>query len=101
MRLRDSAPTDVLLRKMSKAELHIHIEGSLEPEMMFEMAARNGVRLRYSSVREVREAHDFSDLQSFLDLYYELTWAYLQRAPRRSCVMQRSSSTRRPTLTGV
>jgi adenosine deaminase len=93
MRLRDSAPTDDLLRKMPKAELHIHIEGSLEPEMMFEMAVRNRVTLRYSSVREVREAYDFSDLQSFLDLYYEgtrvllyerdfyeLTWAYLQRA---------------------
>ena len=78
---------------MPKAELHIHIEGSLEPEMMFEMAVRNRVTLRYSSVREVREAYDFSDLQSFLDLYYEgtrvllyerdfyeLTWAYLQRA---------------------
>lgn len=78
---------------MPKAELHIHIEGSLEPEMMFEIAARNGVRLRYSCVRELREAYDFADLQSFLDLYYEgtrvllyerdfyeLTWAYLQKA---------------------
>src|ERR671911_1709744 len=93
MSLRDSALTDELLRQMPKAELHIHIEGSLEPEMMFEIAARNGVRLRYGSVEELREAYDFADLQSFLDLYYEgtrvllyerdfyeLTWAYLQRA---------------------
>src|SRR5215211_6546229 len=93
MRLRDSALTDEFLKEMPKAELHIHIEGSLEPEMMFEMAARNGVRLRYDSVRKLREAYDFSDLQLFLDLYYEgtqvllyerdfydLTWSYLRRA---------------------
>jgi adenine deaminase len=93
MKLRDSALTDELLREIPKAELHIHIEGSLEPEMMFEIAGRNGVRLRYGSVREVREAYDFSDLQSFLDLYYEgtevllyerdfydLTWSYLRKA---------------------
>src|SRR5215212_9825650 len=93
MRLRDSALADELLRQIPKAELHIHIEGSLEPQMMFEIAARNGVRLRYGSVREVREAYDFADLQTFLDLYYEgtrvllherdfyeLTFAYLQKA---------------------
>jgi adenine deaminase len=77
---------------MPKAELHIHIEGSLEPELMFEIAERNGVALRYASVEEARRAYNFSDLQSFLDLYYEgmqvhlheqdfyeLTWAYLQK----------------------
>ncbi len=76
-----------------KAELHIHIEGSLEPELMFALAERNEVVLRYASVEEVRRAYDFSDLQSFLDVYYEatqvllheqdfydLTWAYLQKA---------------------
>jgi hypothetical protein len=62
MGLGDFALTDELLREIPKAELHIHIEGSLEPEMMFEMSARNAVRLRYPSVREVREAYDFSDL---------------------------------------
>ena len=58
---------------MPKAELHVHVEGTLEPEMMFEMAASNGVRLRYGSAEEVRDAYDFADLQSFLDLYYEAT----------------------------
>lgn len=78
---------------LPKAELHLHIEGSLEPELMFALAQRNGVKLPYASVEEVRAAYDFSDLQSFLDLYYagaavlqteqdfyDLTMAYIQRA---------------------
>ncbi len=60
-----------LIRALPKAELHIHIEGTLEPEMMFELAARNGVALRFGSVEEVRAAYAFTDLQSFLDIYYE------------------------------
>jgi adenine deaminase len=93
MRLRDSALTDELLREMPKAELHVHIEGSLEPELMFEIAGRNGIALKYASVEETRGAYDFADLQSFLDAYYEatrvllherdfyeLTWAYLRKA---------------------
>jgi adenine deaminase len=88
-----STVSETFIRNMSKAELHIHIEGSLEPELMFALADRNGVALRYASVEEVRRAYDFSDLQSFLDVYYEatqvllherdfydLTWAYLQKA---------------------
>jgi adenosine deaminase len=90
-----SNPTvsETFIRGMPKAELHIHIEGSLEPELMFALAERNGVALRYASVEEVRRAYDFSDLQSFLDVYYEatqvllheqdfydLTWAYLRKA---------------------
>jgi adenosine deaminase len=54
-----------------KAELHIHLEGSLEPEMMFAMAARNGVELPYASVEETREAYNFNNLQEFLDLYFQ------------------------------
>jgi len=82
-----------LIRQIPKAELHIHIEGSLEPELMFEIANRNGVRLRYPSVDALRRAYQFSDLQSFLDIYYEgasvlreerdfydMTMAYLRRA---------------------
>src|SRR5918998_2316482 len=70
---RDPALSDERLKEMPKAELHVHVEGTLEPEMMFEMAARNGVRMRYGSVREVQDAYHFADLQSFLDLYYEAT----------------------------
>ena len=81
------------IRRLPKAELHLHIEGSLEPEMMFELARRNGVALPYASVEAVCAAYDFSDLQSFLDLYYsgsaelrterdfhDLTAAYVRRA---------------------
>jgi adenosine deaminase len=86
-------PLDDLIRRIPKAELHIHIEGSLEPELMFELAARNGVPLQHASAEEVRRAYEFADLQSFLNIYYEgarvlrtaqdfydLTAAYLRRA---------------------
>jgi adenosine deaminase len=59
-----------LLREMPKAELHLHIEGSLEPELIFQLAQRNGVKLAYGSVEELRKAYAFTDLQSFLDIYY-------------------------------
>jgi adenosine deaminase len=57
---------------LPKAELHLHIEGTLEPELAFELAARNGVALRYPDTEALREAYRFADLQSFLNLYYEL-----------------------------
>ncbi len=82
-----------LLRAMPKTELHMHIEGSLEPELIFALAKRNDVRLRYKSVDELRAAYAFTDLQSFLDIYYagasvlqqpqdfyDMAWAYFQRA---------------------
>jgi len=88
-----SSPLSSLLRQMPKAELHIHIEGSLEPEMIFALAQRNGVALPYDTVAALRAAYAFSDLQSFLDIYYagasvllteqdffDMTWAYLLRA---------------------
>jgi len=81
------------IRALPKAELHVHIEGTLEPEMMFGLARRNGVRLPYASVEAVRAAYAFTDLQSFLDLYYagaaalvteqdffDLAAAYFERA---------------------
>ncbi len=84
---------DDYIADIPKAELHIHIEGSLEPELMFELAERNGVRLDYPSVAALRDAYEFEDLQSFLDIYYQgaqvlqdeqdfydLTWAYMVRA---------------------
>ncbi|PMS37111.1 adenosine deaminase [Trinickia symbiotica] len=76
-----------------KAELHIHIEGSLEPELIFKLAKRNGVKLAYDSIEALRAAYAFTDLQSFLDIYYagatvllteedfyEMTAAYVERA---------------------
>ncbi|WP_304072270.1 adenosine deaminase [Maricaulis maris] len=81
-----------LVQALPKAELHLHIEGSLEPELMFELARRNGIEIPFNSVEEIRAAYDFSNLQDFLDVYYvgmnvliteadffDLTWAYLQR----------------------
>ena len=59
-----------LLRRMPKAELHIHIEGSLEPELIFALAKRNGVALAYADVDALRSAYAFTNLQSFLDIYY-------------------------------
>jgi adenine deaminase len=59
------------IHDLPKAELHLHIEGTLEPELMFELARRNGVRLRYPTVDSLRDAYQFTDLQSFLDIYYE------------------------------
>ena len=82
-----------LLRTMPKAELHLHIEGSLEPELIFRLARRNGVALPYASVEALRAAYAFTDLQSFLDIYYagasvllheadffDMAWAYFERA---------------------
>jgi adenosine deaminase len=59
------------VRRLPKAELHVHIEGTLEPEMMFELATRNGIDLPYGSVEEIRAAYEFTNLQSFLDIYYQ------------------------------
>ncbi|MFC7459590.1 adenosine deaminase [Hydrogenophaga defluvii] len=82
-----------LLRTAPKAELHIHIEGSLEPELIFALSQRNGIAIPYASVDELRRAYAFSNLQSFLDIYYagasvliteqdfyDMAWAYLLKA---------------------
>jgi adenine deaminase len=90
------APTPTataLARAIPKAELHLHIEGSLEPELIFALAQRNGVSLPYASVEALRAAYAFTDLQSFLDIYYagasvllheadfyDMAWAYFERA---------------------
>src|SRR5258707_11355845 len=84
---------DSLIKRLPKCELHIHIEGSLEPEMMLALARRNGVQLPYSSVEALRQAYQFRNLQDFLDIYYlgmsvliteqdfyDLAFAYLERA---------------------
>src|SRR5665647_1058171 len=64
------AARERLIQRLPKVELHLHIEGTLEPEMMFSLAAKHGIKLPYASVDEVRRAYAFHDLQSFLDLYY-------------------------------
>ncbi|MDO9478985.1 MAG: adenosine deaminase [Hydrogenophaga sp.] len=69
-----------LARAIPKAELHIHIEGSLEPELIFALAQRNGVTLPYASVEALRAAYAFTDLQSFLDIYYAGASVLLQEA---------------------
>ena len=89
----EPADLEDFVRRLPKAELHVHIEGTLEPEMMFELAQRNGIDIPYDSVAEIRAAYDFTSLQSFLDIYYQgaavlvteqdfydLMYAYLERA---------------------
>lgn len=81
-----------LIKKTPKVELHLHIEGSLEPELMVALADRNKITLPFKSVDEIRQAYQFTNLQSFLDIYYtgaqvlkhevdfyDLTWAYLEK----------------------
>jgi adenosine deaminase len=83
-------------QEIPKAELHLHIEGTLEPEMLFQLAQRNGIALPFPSVEALRRAYVFENLQAFLDLYYagcrvlveeqdfyDLTWAYLRRAAQQ------------------
>ena len=89
----DHATLKELVANSPKAELHVHIEGTLEPELIFALAQRNQVELPYADVQALRQAYAFTDLQSFLDLYYagcsvlrteqdffDLAWAYFQRA---------------------
>src|SRR5262245_59035477 len=86
------------IARLPKAELHLHLEGSLEPELMFELAKRNKVEIPFKSVEEVRAAYSFSNLQDFLDIYYQganvlreeqdfydLTFAYLKRVATDGC----------------
>ena len=88
-----------LAAQLPKAELHIHIEGSLEPAMMLDLAGRNAITLPYSDINEITNAYNFNCLQDFLDLYYQgmsvlqtqqdfhdLTWAYLQRCHAQNVV---------------
>ncbi|MFV8570281.1 adenosine deaminase [Marinobacter sp. SBS5] len=87
------------LKALPKAELHLHLEGALEPELMFTLARRNGIELPWSDVDALRQAYSFNNLQEFLDLYYQganvlrteqdfydLTWAYLQKCQAQGVV---------------
>ena len=93
----ESQMIEEFIKTLPKAELHLHIEGSLEPELMFELSSRNKVDMPFVSVEEVRAAYEFSDLQSFLDIFYagagvllqtqdffDLTWAYLEKVNREN-----------------
>ena len=87
------------IERLPKAELHLHIEGSFEPELMFKIAKRNNIQLKFTTVEQLREAYQFTQLQDFLDLYYagtsvliheqdfyELTWDYLIQAKANNIV---------------
>ena len=88
-----------LIKKIPKAELHLHIEGSLEPDLMFKLAKRNNIKIPFKSVNEVKTAYNFYDLQSFLDIYYQgaqvlikeqdffdLTWSYMLKCKEDNIV---------------
>ena len=87
------------IQSLPKAELHLHIEGSLEPELLFELAQRNNIDIPYSSIEELRSAYNFNNLQEFLDIYYagaavlieeqdfyDVTWAYLTKTHSQNVV---------------
>lgn len=93
------AELERFINEIPKAELHVHIEGTFEPELMFEIAKRNELPTRFSSAEDVREAYEFNNLQEFLDIYYEgagvllheqdfydLTWNYLQKLHAQNCL---------------
>ncbi|WP_300027531.1 adenosine deaminase [uncultured Maribacter sp.] len=88
----ESSKLQTIIQGIPKAELHLHLEGSFEPELMFEIAKRNNINLPYDSIESVKEAYKFNNLQEFLDIYYagaqvllyeqdffDLTWAYLTK----------------------
>ncbi|MGB0424705.1 MAG: adenosine deaminase family protein, partial [Flavobacteriales bacterium] len=87
------------IQQLPKVELHLHLEGSFEPELMFEIAKRNNKEIPYNSIDEVKEAYKFNNLQEFLDIYYaganvllkerdffDLTWAYLKKVNEQNVV---------------
>ncbi|MFH1012138.1 MAG: adenosine deaminase [Candidatus Peregrinibacteria bacterium] len=92
-----NTPFKDFIAGLPKAELHLHIEGTFEPELMFKIAQRNGVKIKYPSVAALKKAYDFGNLQDFLNIYYEgagvlmteqdfydMTWAYLEKAHAQS-----------------
>ncbi|MHA2220194.1 MAG: adenosine deaminase [Candidatus Hodarchaeales archaeon] len=95
--MRKDLSIESFIKKLPKAELHLHIEGTFEPELMFKIAKRNNIKLRYKSIEKLREAYSFRNLQDFLDIYYEgagvliteqdfydLTWNYFEKVHDQS-----------------
>lgn len=95
----DSSDLKEIIQGIPKAELHLHIEGSFEPELMFEIAKRNNIALEYDSIESLKKAYKFNNLQEFLDIYYagaqvllheqdfyDLTWAYLTKVHSQNVV---------------
>ena len=87
------------IKKSPKAELHLHIEGTLEPELMFELAKRNNIKIPFNNINEAKKAYNFNNLESFLKIYYEgakviikeqdffdLTWAYVLKCKENNIV---------------
>ena len=87
------------IQKLPKAELHLHIEGSLEPELMFELAKRNNIEIPYKTIQDIKNAYNFTNLQSFLDIYYaganvlitkqdfyDLTWNYILKCVENNII---------------
>ncbi len=87
------------IKKLPKAELHLHIEGSLEPELMFKLAKKNQIKIPYNSIEDIKKAYNFSNLQSFLDIYYaganvlitkddfySLTWEYILKCKENNII---------------
>ncbi len=99
MKKRDNQSVEEVIKRIPKAELHLHIEGTLEPELMFKIARRNEIKLKYASVEELRRAYNFNNLQEFLDIYYQgacvlikeqdfydMTWAYMEKAHSQNII---------------
>jgi len=99
MEMNVSVVTKDWLNNLAKVELHLHLEGSLEPELMFKLAKRNNIKLPFDSVEQIREAYEFSNLQDFLDIYYQgadvllyeqdfydLTWAYIEKCHSQNVI---------------
>ncbi|MFA5848256.1 MAG: adenosine deaminase [Bacteroidales bacterium] len=99
MKKRGNKSVEEFIKRIPKAELHLHIEGTFEPELMFRIARRNDIELKYASVEELRRAYNFNNLQEFLDIYYQgagvliheqdfydLTWAYLEKAHSQNII---------------
>ena len=100
-------PTQInnFIEGIPKAELHLHIEGTFEPELMFEIAHRNNIPINYQSVDELKKAYNFNNLQEFLDIYYagasvliheqdfyDLTWAYLTKVHEQNLIQRLRSN---------